>query len=350
MIGKLSRINSYSKKEFSKYINELKFGIYDSMSYDSLILKYLNDYSLDEFFNYLTHHLKVLNASLVFSNYKILFDYMEHSYSMFISRGVDERFFLTFYKVVITQANNILYNSISHDIESLYFMLISDHEKLIANSKKRQSTKQKDFVDEELYNLIMNGEYDKANELVFSSTNSLEEFASFFDRKLVPILIKIGHEWELGNISVAKEHLGTAVIEHIIDNFVSKKFDINENKNKKVVVAAPEGELHYLGVKTIFNILKMLKYEVYYLSVDTPNEDLADLIVEFNPDIVFLSVVLESNLVSLKELTLILQEKQNFNSKIYIGGKVLEKLDKIEETFGAKTYIKSLSQLLNNLN
>ena len=108
-------------------------------------------------------------------------------------------------------------------------------------------------------------------------------------------LYAVGELWQQGKISVAREHLATAISESLLHLSYPRLF-ATPRVGKAAVVAAIADEQHHLGARMVADMLELQGWRAYYLGPNTPLTDLLDLIGQLNADIVALSATMSANL------------------------------------------------------
>ena len=108
---------------------------------------------------------------------------------------------------------------------------------------------------------------------------------------------EIGRLWQENQISVAEEHMATAITQLALAHLYPRMPRREEN-GKKVLVACVQGETHELGARMGADLLEMYGFDVRFLGADVPTERLVQAATSFAPDLVVLSVVLDSHLPS----------------------------------------------------
>ncbi len=111
-------------------------------------------------------------------------------------------------------------------------------------------------------------------------------------------LYDVGTLWERGRVSVATEHLATAITENLL-NLVYPRLFSQPRIGKTAVVACTANEYHQIGGKMVADIFELNGWRGYFLGANTPRLDLLDLIREKQPDVVTLSLTVYFNLESL---------------------------------------------------
>jgi diguanylate cyclase (GGDEF)-like protein len=109
-----------------------------------------------------------------------------------------------------------------------------------------------------------------------------------------PSLRWIGEEWEQGRLSVADEHLATAIAERVLGFVFEAVRDDRRPGAGRVVLAAPEGEHHVLGLRMTADALSASGFDVVYLGPDVPEEAFLAAIQRHSPDIVFLTATMST--------------------------------------------------------
>ena len=111
-------------------------------------------------------------------------------------------------------------------------------------------------------------------------------------------LYEVGDLWEHGRISVATEHLATAITESLL-NLAYPRLFAQPRIGKSAVVACVANEYHQIGGKMVADLFELNGWRGYFLGANTPVRDVKELIAEKRPDVVALSVAVAFNLDTL---------------------------------------------------
>jgi methanogenic corrinoid protein MtbC1 len=114
-------------------------------------------------------------------------------------------------------------------------------------------------------------------------------------------MYQVGELWEQNRISVAVEHLATAITESLLTLVYPLIFSA-EHVGRKAVISCVAGEYHQLGGKMAADVFELNGWDGYFLGANTPPEELLKLIQEKRPDVLGLSLSLYFNLDSLCRL------------------------------------------------
>ena len=181
-------------------------------------------------------------------------------------------------------------------------------------------------------------------ELLNASINLKELYVHLFQRSMY----EVGMLWETNRITVANEHLATAITESLLNLAYPSVFGA-EHTGKKAVISCSANEFHQLGGKMVADILELNGWDAHFLGANTPPEDMARFIHDVKPDIVGLSLSILSNIENLKRAMDVI--KSNFsNMDLLIGGQAFRwgGMDVVSQYAGAE-YIPTLEKLENSI-
>jgi MerR family transcriptional regulator, light-induced transcriptional regulator len=192
-------------------------------------------------------------------------------------------------------------------------------------------------------------------------TKSVYTSLDFYEKILIPVLYKIGDQWENGEIDVATEHVCSNAVNTLIDLINqnnSKKISKSYRDTKSIVLCTPEGELHSIGCKIIESLLLEKGYEVYNITSPLPTNSIGSYLNSINPGLLLISVTLEENINS--GMRLLQEIRKSLQISVIVGGnaiksasksqiELLEKYDKVylnlEKFNDMITYIKTLMNI-----
>jgi len=111
----------------------------------------------------------------------------------------------------------------------------------------------------------------------------------FLESVAAPTLEDIGHGWAERSVSVAQEHMATAVFRRLLGWLLGMYQ--NRGTVHRLVVATPPGETHELGALMAAITAAAEGWGVTYLGPDLPVDELLDAVAQTGADAVALSVV-----------------------------------------------------------
>ncbi|MCZ0702779.1 methanogenic corrinoid protein MtbC1 [Natronobacillus azotifigens] len=152
---------------------------------------------------------------------------------------------------------------------------------------------------------------------------TIHDAEAIFHHIFIPILVKVGDQWESKDLTVAHEHF----ISHFIEQQISQVFYGLESSGKhgKAIAICPPNEMHQIGLLLFSLFLKKRGVDVIFIGENTPIDAILTMLKKDSLDIVCLSVTLASNRNYLTALLSEL-EKEKQSPSIVIGGSGASKL------------------------
>lgn len=206
------------------------------------------------------------------------------------------------------------------------------------------------MITEQLYqkyfNFLLKGKRKECTKIVQYLLNQDIDIQILYIDLFQKSLYEVGELWEYNKISVAKEHLVTAITEGLINLVYPKLFE-NETTfiNKSVVISCSANEFHQIGGKMVADVFELHGWDSHFLGANTPVNNMLEYIQDEKPDLVGLSVSVFFNMTSLK--TGIEAVKSNFpNMDIFVGGQAFNwGGSEIIKNFTNTDYIPSIQEL-----
>ncbi len=112
------------------------------------------------------------------------------------------------------------------------------------------------------------------------------------DEIIAPALWLIGRLWARGDISVADEHLATSISLRVLALQREARRTASGREGCKVMLAAPEGELHTVALQMTSGLLREAGYAVLMLGPDVPLGALAEAACRHEPRVICLSATM----------------------------------------------------------
>ena len=130
--------------------------------------------------------------------------------------------------------------------------------------------------------------------LLEEQTATLVLYQDLFRRSLY----EVGSLWERNRISVAVEHLSTAITERLLAKVYPRLIADRREIGKSAVVSCGINEYHQVGARMVADVLDAGGWEVRFLGANVPEQDLLQMIDETKPELVGLSLSIYFNMAS----------------------------------------------------
>jgi methanogenic corrinoid protein MtbC1 len=115
------------------------------------------------------------------------------------------------------------------------------------------------------------------------------ELTTLYQELLQRSLYDVGRLWELGRVSVATEHLATAITESLLTLVYPRLFN-HPRVGRTAVVSCVANEYHQIGGRMVADIFELHGWRGHYLGANTPLQSLLHLLKDKKPDVAALSV------------------------------------------------------------
>lgn len=181
---------------------------------------------------------------------------------------------------------------------------------------------------------------ERVQQLVQAGMDIKEIYTHLFQRSLY----RVGELWETNRISVASEHLATAITEGLL-SMVYPQIFAAEHIDKKAVISCTVNEWHQIGGKMVADIFELNGWHGHFLGANTPVDDLLAFIHDTRPDVLGLSLSLSANLDALVQVTDTVRSTFG-DLDIFFGGQAFRwvGLDTLKR-FPRTSYVASLADL-----
>ncbi|XKH50663.1 cobalamin-dependent protein [Chryseomicrobium palamuruense] len=177
---------------------------------------------------------------------------------------------------------------------------------------------------DQLASYLLDGDEERAIQLVEKEMNQTSRQEMMNDL-LTPAMQHIGNLWENNTITVADEHLATAICD-----FILSRLDIHlapvERNEKTVLLMGVQDEEHYIGLKMVSSIFKQYGWRVRYLGPNMPESHAIKAIERWQPDVIAISAALVHRIMAIQSLVLKLNEDYP-DIEVVIGGRITQQID-----------------------
>lgn len=159
------------------------------------------------------------------------------------------------------------------------------------------------MIDNERYtryfNHLIKGEKSECVAIVDELINQQLPVENIYTQLFQRALYQVGEYWEKNLISVATEHIATALTENLMTRLQPQLFTTGRT-GKKAVIACVANEYHQVGAKMVADIFEMHGWDGYFVGANTPVSELIRFLESQNPDLAALSLSIYFNLNELK--------------------------------------------------
>lgn len=154
-------------------------------------------------------------------------------------------------------------------------------------------------------------------------------------RVIQPAMYELGKLWQNNRISVAEEHLATAITQAIMAEAFSHA-EFAEPINRRALFANIEANYHTVGLRMVADAFETAGWEACYLGANVPTASIISQIDASKPDLIAISVTLPSQFVALAKLIeTVIAEYGQHRPLILVGGLAINGMPGIAQRLGA---------------
>lgn len=143
-------------------------------------------------------------------------------------------------------------------------------------------------------------------------------------------LYEIGRLWETNQITVADEHMGTAITQYVMSNLY-QYLDVADSQRGKLVVTGVQGELHQVGANMISDVMEADGWDVMFLGTNVPAEGVIESIRQHKADLFGISSTMFFNIPKVIELVESTRKEFGDSVRIMLGGGAFRNLLKLPQ-------------------
>jgi methanogenic corrinoid protein MtbC1 len=185
---------------------------------------------------------------------------------------------------------------------------------------------------------LLAGNQREALAIVNSCMDSGHTLVDVEVRIIQAAMYQIGENWQANQISVAQEHLATAIVQSVMTVALLRSTP-SAPINKSVLLACVAGNHHSIGLRMVADSFQLAGWEIQHLGADVPTASLIQQIGKWSPDLVGLSVSFAQQLPIVRDI--ISQLRARFESArppVIIGGLAINRFDALVHLVGADAH------------
>lgn len=249
------------------------------------------------------HHLRYLLSALATATPEIMVNYAHWLKEVLVSRKIPAQHLINAFSIL---ENSLLLRLSEDDFKCAVNTIVDAGIQALSSntaSKSLYRLEEKGFTSHAnaYAQSLVGGDRKQAEQIV---QQILQQGVPLIDAEVGIIqtaLYEIGRLWQLNRISVAQEHLATAISQNIMARaFANAEFA--ELTDNRVICACIEGNHHSLGVRMVADAYEVSGWDVSFLGADTPNNAILSQVDLDKPDVLALSISLPHQFLTLQQL------------------------------------------------
>ena len=333
-----------------KYVN-------DALASNPSINKLIGYNPLQVMYDNHRHHAAFMVTVFAIGNYELLARTVPWVYRTYAAHQFSYDYFPLELETWVEALDQYTDPDMTKQIKSVYTWMIKRHDDMIALSQADSQLElpiREDWLERKNAFLaaVLEGDHRKCLKIANEYNSIGESIEAFYLHIIQPVMYEVGKLWERGTISVAQEHLVSAIVGRVMAAASQVNVDVRKRKLKAVISAAPN-EFHEIGAWMVSDILEHDGWDVRYLGANTPANDLLELLRSFQPRVLALSVTMPFNILKAREIIHTIKDDEALNQiRVILGGRLFnENLDLWRST-GADDFaanIQEVKELLHRM-
>lgn len=248
----------------------------------------------------------------------------------YISPRTETRWLLAFYQAMID----------NHDV----FIKLAEQPEPDLETETEYEPLTRRFLDA----LLTPSEHE-AEELLRSRIQSAGELPLWWENVVTPSLRTIGRLWSDGKVSVAQEHIATAIAQRVMSRTFPRLPKPAEDGPTVAVVVSP-GEQHEVGAAMVADALRICGFKVLYTGANTPIESILSLLLHNEVQTLLVSTTMPYNLDRVQELIeQVRRHTEDVTPEIIVGGQAYEFDPELYRRVGADRVMYNLRDMIEHL-
>ncbi|HEX8392069.1 MAG TPA: B12-binding domain-containing protein [Longimicrobium sp.] len=153
-----------------------------------------------------------------------------------------------------------------------------------------------DTARERYLEALVSGNRRAAFEVIDQAHEAGFTLRSLYLEVFQPVMRDIGRLWQENRITVADEHLATAITQAAMARLYDELFQGAAAPGPLLIAACTDQERHELGLRMICDVLEMEGWDTLFLGATVPTDDLVRMVRERKPQVVALSASIAPHL------------------------------------------------------
>lgn len=162
-------------------------------------------------------------------------------------------------------------------------------------ARERRARPARDGAADRFLDAIVAGNRRRAFEVADTALSGGMDIRALYLEVFQPALREVGRLWQQNRITVADEHLATAITQAAMARLYERLFASATGTGPLMVAACAEGERHEVGLRMVCDLLEMEGWDTVFLGAAVPTPDLVRMICERGPQVVALSASIAPN-------------------------------------------------------
>jgi 5-methyltetrahydrofolate--homocysteine methyltransferase len=173
---------------------------------------------------------------------------------------------------------------------------------------------------EDIYKAVIDGEVENAADRVEQALSAGVEVDEILNKGLLSAMDLVGQKFGDGEIFIPQVIWSAKAMQAGM-NLLKPHFTESRQKHSgRIVIGTAQGDIHDIGKKLVAMMLEGAGFEVFDLGTDVTAETFVDKAIEEEADIIAISALLTTTMMSMADVVTLRNERALSSLKVIIGG------------------------------
>ncbi|MEG6586309.1 cobalamin B12-binding domain-containing protein [Dendrosporobacter sp. 1207_IL3150] len=350
-IRSLPPVSNHAALQYELNHNDLRLCVSRNMEHRTDIKELIGFNELSAMQEFHLNHARFMVNVLHLNSFELLGRVFIWVYRAYRSHGYSYEYFPIALSAWKDAINHHIEAESAAEIIAVYDWLIKKHDiiiNIVESGEYKLFSMSGEWQKEQanFLNHLLNGDYKGCLAYPQKYVSTEKDLMAYYMDIIQPTMYELGHLWQTGKISIAEEHLATAIVTRLMLVQYMKLPGVVPAKGKAIITAAPN-EFHEIGARMASDLLELDGWNVAYLGANTPVHDLIELVKRERPTFIGISVVIPFNLLlAQKVIRRIKSDPDICNTKIIVGGSAFLHDDTLWRLIGADAIALDCQEIL----
>jgi methanogenic corrinoid protein MtbC1 len=276
-------------------------------------------------------HQDFLAAAIETGESRAFGDYLRWTGGVLEARGIAHRFLYENIEQILGQLQSRLSPLLASEVTEF---VQSGLDAALKNEDYVQRASGLNSVQALYLQAILHGQRQAAASIAVETVRQGHSVLDVYADVLQESMYEIGRLWATGRITVAQEHMATAITQHVIAH-VYPLIEPPQPPRGRMVITGVEGEQHQVGPNMVADVLESAGWDVRFLGTNTPVAGVLQAVEEHRADVLGISATMLFNIPSVRRLIAEARALPGRNLRVILGGSAFRATPGLHKELGA---------------
>ena len=196
---------------------------------------------------------------------------------------------------------------------------------------------------------LVAGDRRRALAVVTAARASSADVRTLYLDVFQPALREVGRLWQENEMTIAQEHLATAITEIAMAKLQGEAALLPPRGDLTLIAACADSELHAVGLRMVCDLLEHQGWDVTYLGASVPQEGLARMVHERRPAVVAISASTAPYVPQIRAMIAAVRDREGDSPYLLVGGRPFLDDETLAHAIGADSTARDAGEAVRML-